>query len=152
MAVNRAGVHLHHSHKLNMKILGEFKLNNEELVTPMVGSRTSLFIKGDECDATGVHQPVGKIVFHNRNILVMKVKGHNYWSGRGMTSYAPAEFQTYDMSRAERHPNGSGTTVVYRNCYSVGAWDVRGHEQHSAIDKCGECSGRAEEWRESRDI
>lgn len=128
-------------------------MNNEELVTPMLGTRSSLYIRsmGGYCERGGVQQPAGKIVFHNQNILVMKVKGHNYWSGRGMTGYAPAEFQTFDMSRAERIVHGSGA-VTYRNCYIVGGWDVRQDEPHLKTDECFECSGKGEEWRESRDI
>ena len=117
----------------------------EELIQPMIGERSSLYIKGDECDVSGIQQPTGKIVFHNRNILVMKVKGHNYWAARGLSSYAPAEFQTYDVSRAERIAHGSGA-VTYRNCYAVGAWDVRQDKKHDH-PKCSECSGKRDEWK-----
>ena len=55
MAVNRAGVHLHHSHKLNMKILGEFNLKKDittnEFVAIVVKEELD---KGDEGEAVKV--------------------------------------------------------------------------------------------------
>lgn len=55
MAVNRVGVHLPHSHKLNMKILGEFKLKKElttnEFVAIIIKEELH---KGDEGEAVKV--------------------------------------------------------------------------------------------------
>ena len=115
---------------------------NEELVSPMVPTtmgRSSLYIVGEFCAVSGVDQPVGRIVEHNRNILVMKVKGHSYWAYRGATSYAKAEFQVFDMTRAERIQDIEDGPVTYRNCYAIGAWDVRQDKKHTHRE-CSECA------------
>ena len=52
-------------------------------------------------DVVGIDQP--KAILHdgrpNGRIVVLKVPGHNYWSGRGQQSYAPTEFQVYERNQ-----------------------------------------------------
>lgn len=44
----------------------------------------------------GIETPTGTIVHHEtRDYLIVKVPGHNYWSGRGQQSYGTAEFIVY---------------------------------------------------------
>lgn len=60
--------------------------------------RYRLHLRNDgKAEVLGIDQPPA-IVHHgsaSSRHIVLKVPGHNYWSGRGEQSYAPAEFQVY---------------------------------------------------------
>lgn len=57
---------------------------------------------------SGIEQPDAKVVSWkrqqfeaNEEVIVLKVPGHNYWSGRGEQSYAPAEYQIYKVLKTK---------------------------------------------------
>lgn len=46
----------------------------------------------------GVEQPPAEIVAERGDIIVLKVPGHGYWTGRGLPQgYAGAEFQVWQF-------------------------------------------------------
>lgn len=58
---------------------------------------------------SGIEQPDGKVVYWHKNkyeaneeVIIIKVKGFGFWSGRGQPqSYAPAEYQIYKVNKRE---------------------------------------------------
>lgn len=51
---------------------------------------------GGPVNRTGVETPHGTItVARNEDIIVIKIPGYRYWSGRGESKYAAAEFEVY---------------------------------------------------------
>jgi hypothetical protein len=63
----------------------------------MFGS-AKLYVYDDKrVDRLGVEQPAAEIQYRNREYIVLKVPGHQYWSARAEQSYAAAEFQVYKI-------------------------------------------------------
>ena len=54
-------------------------------------------IDGEEAKVLGIDQPIGEVVYQSGIFLVLKIKGHLYWSGRNEQAYGPAEYQVYRM-------------------------------------------------------
>ena len=83
-----------------------------------------LQIRNDECDVVGIAQPMGEVIDHTTTALVIKVKGHSYWSARGESAYAPAEYQIYDLRNAEIYTDSNGT-IHYRKAVITTSFPVR---------------------------
>lgn len=61
-----------------------------------MNGKARLYVYDDKrVDRLGVEQPAAEIQYRNREYIVLKVPGHQYWSARAEQSYAPAEFQIY---------------------------------------------------------
>ena len=111
-----------------------------------VQTRYTLHIYGNQCSLSGYTQKDSEVISHTRTSLVLKVKGGNYWAGQGITGYAPAEFQVYDLTHAEKRKIAPGIkdngSVLYRNCRLVAAWNVqkRRWEDRHQQDGCLSCT------------
>jgi len=62
--------------------------------------------EGRKARIAGIDQPTATV--HKgtptSRVVVLKVPGHSYWSGRGEQSYAPAEFQVYERIEENGEP------------------------------------------------
>ena len=50
---------------------------------------------GFKAEHHGIDGPAGDVLAWTRDTIVVKVPGHNYWSGRGMQSYAQPTINVY---------------------------------------------------------
>lgn len=45
----------------------------------------------------GLDQPDSDLIEFGAGVITVKTPGHNYWSGRGMTSYSPSEYEVLEI-------------------------------------------------------
>lgn len=73
---------------------------------------STLLYRGGKWEHSGVVQPLGEVVGIRRDFdrkithVVLKVRGHSVWSGRGSQTYAGAEYQFYAVRSVEAWDNG----------------------------------------------
>lgn len=70
----------------------------------MMQERVRLHFHDDgTVEESGIDQPRAELWKGNEatQYVILKVPGHNYWSGRGEQSYAPAEFHVFENREDE---------------------------------------------------
>ena len=75
---------------------------------------------------SGLDQPDSILIALDNGVLTVKTPGHDYWSGRGMTSYAPTQYEVLEVLEIRRkNDDGSiGLKVQWITAFNTRVKDV----------------------------
>ena len=99
-----------------------------------------------QVELVGVEQPLGTVMFHDGRVIVIKVPGHKYWTGRGPQGttyrYARTCYQVFNLQEVDR-PYAKETEII-QWAYLVAEFDVSPKEDHwpSECFSCVELFGK----------
>jgi len=93
-----------------------------------------------QVEVIGIEQPLGRVIFHDDRVIVIKVRGHKIWRGRGLYgteySYAPTYYQVYNLQEINR-PHAKETGVI-QWAYLAAEFDANPKEDHWPSE-CFDC-------------